>query len=103
MEEGSRFTRSAPAGRADPQRLVLATAFQVSRFENTLAAGDIVHWIRIEGAATELYDVAVLPGVRVTIRQSLYPIFALKSVMGPFAEVTQRECKHRKSRANLYA
>jgi hypothetical protein len=32
-EEGSRFTRSAPAGRADPQRLVLATAFQVSRPE----------------------------------------------------------------------
>jgi hypothetical protein len=49
---------------ADPQRLVLATAFQVWRFENTLADGDIVHWIRIEGAATELYDVAVLPGLR---------------------------------------
>jgi len=47
-----------------PQRLVLATAFQVWRFENILAAGDIVQWIRIEGAATELYDVAVLPGVR---------------------------------------
>jgi hypothetical protein len=29
-----------------------------------LASGDIVQWIRIEGAVTELYDVAVLPGVR---------------------------------------
>ena len=27
-------------------------------------SGDIVQWIRIEGAVTELYDVAVLPGVR---------------------------------------
>ncbi|MGA7804771.1 TIGR03032 family protein [Bradyrhizobium sp.] len=29
-----------------------------------LGSGDIVQWIRIEGAVTELYDVAVLPGVR---------------------------------------
>ena len=29
-----------------------------------LASGDIVQWLRIEGAVTELYDVAVLPGVR---------------------------------------
>jgi uncharacterized protein (TIGR03032 family) len=29
-----------------------------------LASGDIVQWIRIEGAVSELYDVAVLPGVR---------------------------------------
>jgi Domain of unknown function (DUF4915) len=29
-----------------------------------LASGDIVQWNRIEGAVTELYDVAVLPGVR---------------------------------------
>jgi len=29
-----------------------------------LTSGDIVQWIRIEGAVTELYDVAVLPGVR---------------------------------------
>jgi uncharacterized protein (TIGR03032 family) len=29
-----------------------------------LASGDIVQWMRIEGAVTELYDVAVLPGVR---------------------------------------
>lgn len=27
-------------------------------------SGDIVQWIRIEGAVTELFDVAVLPGVR---------------------------------------
>ena len=27
-------------------------------------SGDIVQWIRIEGAVSELYDVAVLPGVR---------------------------------------
>ena len=29
-----------------------------------LASGNIVQWIRIEGAESELYDVAVLPGVR---------------------------------------
>jgi hypothetical protein len=64
---GRRLRFAAKAGRAmglwaDPKRLVLATAFQVWRFENTLAAGDIVQWIRIEGAATELYDVAVVAG-----------------------------------------
>jgi hypothetical protein len=26
--------------------------------------GDLVHWLRIEGVVEELYDVAVLPGVR---------------------------------------
>ncbi|MCB1743348.1 MAG: TIGR03032 family protein, partial [Gammaproteobacteria bacterium] len=29
-----------------------------------LRSGDIVHWLRIEGVIDELYDVAVLPGVR---------------------------------------
>lgn len=29
-----------------------------------LRSGDIVHWLNIEGAIAELYDVAVLPGVR---------------------------------------
>lgn len=29
-----------------------------------LRSGDIVHWVRIEGMVSELYDVAVLPGVR---------------------------------------
>ena len=29
-----------------------------------LGSGDIVQWIRIEGAVSELYDIAVLPGVR---------------------------------------
>lgn len=29
-----------------------------------LRSGDIVHWLRIEGIVRELYDVAVLPGVR---------------------------------------
>lgn len=29
-----------------------------------LRSGDIVHWLRLEGAVRELYDVAVLPGVR---------------------------------------
>ena len=29
-----------------------------------LHTGDIVHWLRIEGIITELYDVAVLPGVQ---------------------------------------
>jgi len=29
-----------------------------------LRTGDIVHWLRIEGIVTELYDVAVLPGMR---------------------------------------
>ncbi len=29
-----------------------------------LRSGDIVHWLRIEGVVEELYDVAVLPGVR---------------------------------------
>jgi uncharacterized protein (TIGR03032 family) len=29
-----------------------------------LRRGDVIHWIRIEGLVTELYDVAVLPGVR---------------------------------------
>ena len=28
-----------------------------------LASGDIVHWLRIEGIVTELYDVIALPGV----------------------------------------
>ena len=27
-------------------------------------SGDIVHWVRVEGVVRELYDVAVLPGVR---------------------------------------
>ena len=29
-----------------------------------LNTGDIVHWLRVEGVVTELYDVQVLPGVR---------------------------------------
>jgi uncharacterized protein (TIGR03032 family) len=29
-----------------------------------LRSGDAAHWLRIEGMVTELYDVAVLPGVR---------------------------------------
>ncbi|MBW4660300.1 MAG: TIGR03032 family protein [Drouetiella hepatica Uher 2000/2452] len=29
-----------------------------------LTTGDIVHWLRVEGIVEELYDVAVLPGVR---------------------------------------
>lgn len=29
-----------------------------------LRSGDIVHWLRIEGIVEELYDVAVIPGVR---------------------------------------
>jgi uncharacterized protein (TIGR03032 family) len=29
-----------------------------------LKSGDIVHWLRVEGMVEELYDVAVLPGVR---------------------------------------
>lgn len=28
------------------------------------ASGDLVHWVRIEGVVRELYDVAILPGVR---------------------------------------
>jgi uncharacterized protein (TIGR03032 family) len=28
-----------------------------------LRSGDVVHWLRIEGVVTELYDVVVLPGV----------------------------------------
>jgi uncharacterized protein (TIGR03032 family) len=35
-----------------------------------LATGDIVHWIRIENAITELFDVIVLPGVRHPIATS---------------------------------
>jgi len=29
-----------------------------------LTSGDMVHWVRIEGVVRELYDVAVLPGIR---------------------------------------
>jgi len=29
-----------------------------------LRSGDVAHWVRVEGLVTELYDVAVLPGVR---------------------------------------
>jgi hypothetical protein len=29
-----------------------------------LRTGDAVHWVRIEGVVTELYDVIALPGVR---------------------------------------
>jgi uncharacterized protein (TIGR03032 family) len=29
-----------------------------------LRTGDTAHWVRIEGLVSELYDVAVLPGVR---------------------------------------
>lgn len=29
-----------------------------------LKSGDVVHWLRIEGVVRELYDVAILPGVR---------------------------------------
>jgi uncharacterized protein (TIGR03032 family) len=28
-----------------------------------LRSGDVVHWLRLEGMVSELYDVAVLPGV----------------------------------------
>ena len=28
-----------------------------------LRTGDVAHWLRLEGMVTELYDVAVLPGV----------------------------------------
>jgi uncharacterized protein (TIGR03032 family) len=28
-----------------------------------LRTGDTVHWVRVEGMVSELYDVAVLPGV----------------------------------------
>ena len=28
-----------------------------------LHSGDVVHWVRLEGMVSELYDVAVLPGV----------------------------------------
>lgn len=29
-----------------------------------IASGDMIHWVRIEGVVRELYDVAILPGVR---------------------------------------
>ena len=29
-----------------------------------LHSGDIVHWLRIQGVVKELYDVAVLPGIK---------------------------------------
>ena len=29
-----------------------------------LRTGDVVHWVRIEGVVTELYDVVTLPGIR---------------------------------------
>ena len=29
-----------------------------------LERGDVVHWLRFDGAIQELYDVAVLPGAR---------------------------------------
>jgi hypothetical protein len=29
-----------------------------------LASGDMKHWVRIEGVVRELYDVALIPGVR---------------------------------------
>ncbi len=29
-----------------------------------LKNGDVVHWLRLEGKVTELYDIAILPGVR---------------------------------------
>jgi hypothetical protein len=29
-----------------------------------LASGDIVEWIKLEGEVSELFDVAVIPGVR---------------------------------------
>ncbi len=29
-----------------------------------LNTGDIVHWLRIQGVVKELYDVAVLPGIK---------------------------------------
>lgn len=35
-----------------------------------LASGDIVHWLRIEGVVQELFDVAVLPGVRRPMRSA---------------------------------
>jgi hypothetical protein len=28
-----------------------------------LNSGDVVHWLRLEGMVSELYDVVVLPGV----------------------------------------
>ncbi|NEO57271.1 MAG: DUF4915 domain-containing protein [Okeania sp. SIO3B5] len=40
-----------------------ATAFCGLQVIN-LDTGDIVHWLRVEGIIVELYDVAVLPGVR---------------------------------------
>ncbi len=35
-----------------------------------LASGDIVHWVRIEGIVSELYDVVALPGVARPIRSA---------------------------------
>lgn len=29
-----------------------------------LRSGEVVHWLRLEGLVEEIYDVAVLPGIR---------------------------------------
>ena len=29
-----------------------------------MASGDIIEWIKLEGGVSELFDVAVIPGVR---------------------------------------
>jgi Domain of unknown function (DUF4915) len=32
-----------------------------------LSSGDIVEWIKLEGGVSELFDVAVIPGVRLPV------------------------------------
>ena len=45
----------------------MASFFAFKNSEKTiidLKTGDILHWIKIEGDVTEIYDVVALPGTR---------------------------------------
>ena len=55
LQRAWRWTRSCERSDAEPRCGLLVI---------DLRSGDVVHWLRFEGLVEELYDVAVLPGVR---------------------------------------
>ena len=80
---------------ADPQRLVLATAFQVWRFENILAPGqtmgdaDRYYVPRVAHTTGELdiHDISVLSDGRIVFVNTLYSCLALLSPVHAFREL----------------
>ena len=48
-----------------------------------LASGDIVEWIRLDGGIEELFDVAVIPGVRCPMSIGIDTIEAKSTISFP--------------------